>query len=170
MAKYWHVDRSGTLAVGQVITLQKFSDISPVELQQHVDGLFPEGVSRHGDKYLLNGNSNTENNDSRIELIFEYLRRASFPKKLSRFQAFFGCKTIEDVRKFKRKFGNIDSKVFEVEAERAEYVDMGMLLFNGTILAISYYAHLYWQGNSISEDPYWECLLYAPIIIGNLIV
>lgn len=48
------VDRKRGLVEDQVIGLVRYSDLDPPELQAHMDELFPDGVSFHGDFYFLN--------------------------------------------------------------------------------------------------------------------
>jgi len=54
MSSYLTVDCNRTLKENQIITLAKYSDIKPPELQIHIDYLFPDGVSHHGNSYILN--------------------------------------------------------------------------------------------------------------------
>jgi len=48
------VDRKRGLVQDQVIELVCHANLDPPELQTHVDELFPDGVSFHGDFYFLN--------------------------------------------------------------------------------------------------------------------
>jgi hypothetical protein len=53
MLRCFTVDRSGTLEEGQIISLVKYRDVEPHEVQIHVDSLFPDGVTSHGERYIL---------------------------------------------------------------------------------------------------------------------
>ena len=170
MALFYHIDRVGKLTEKAIIGLTKFNDIQPIVLQEHVNSLFPEGVSQHGDTYFISNNGNMININTEIELIFEYVRRSNFPKMLSRFQAFYAFDNIYDANEFRVTYCNSKGSIFEVEAEYFEKHDMGMLMLNGSILSISYYAHLYWKGESNSEKPKWENLLKPPIRISKRVI
>ncbi|MEZ8709349.1 hypothetical protein AB6H46_23970, partial [Vibrio alginolyticus] len=57
MKKFYTVDRLGTLSSGTVIDITKYDDVNPEVLQSHVDELFPNGGSAHGENYLLKNGS-----------------------------------------------------------------------------------------------------------------
>ena len=57
MHSFYTVDRSGRLSKGLVIGLVKYDDITPNELQRHVDELFPSGFTNHGEQYFLKNTS-----------------------------------------------------------------------------------------------------------------
>ena len=68
MNTYYTVDRAGTLREGLVINLVKYNDIEPVHLQEHVNSMFPEGVSRHGEHFFLRYDSLTSQTSPSIEI------------------------------------------------------------------------------------------------------
>lgn len=78
MNTFFTVDRVGTLTKGLEIDLVKYKDIRPAELQNHVDSMFPKGVSRHGDYYFLGNESFAKVTNPSIEILFEYVRRARY--------------------------------------------------------------------------------------------
>ena len=49
MALFYHIDRRGTLTLDSIIDLTRYNDVEPEILQQHVDMLFQDGVSQHGE-------------------------------------------------------------------------------------------------------------------------
>lgn len=169
MKKFYSVDRVGTLQEGMVIVLMRYSDVSPPFLQTHVDYLFPDGLSMHGERYLINNNSKGNIASPAIELLFENVRRANFSECPSRFQSFFACCSIEEARTFRNTYGSNDSQIFEVYTENRFFkANMCLLGNNHTNLVCSYLAHEYWAGNSgppeLSE--FTEILLELPVTIG----
>ena len=100
MTDYFHVDRLGILQPSQIINLVKYSDIEPLYLQEHVDFLFPDGVTKHGDHYLLQQLAGQELSESKIEIIFEYIRRSGFPDRPSRYQSVFAFSTLAEAKCF----------------------------------------------------------------------
>jgi hypothetical protein len=53
MALLYTVDRIGTLKKNLIIDLFKHNGIKPSELQIHIDYLFPDGITNHGNYYML---------------------------------------------------------------------------------------------------------------------
>ena len=143
-----------------------YTDISPTELQGHVDEMFPEGISRHGDSYFLNNKSSVGATSPSIEILFEYVRRACYPDEPSRFQSFFAFESLESAKLFRIGFGCCKNTIWKVHAMKAFRADMNLLAFESTVLRHSYYANLYWQGRP-GSDPFWEMLLVPPIHILN---
>ncbi|MGF1907564.1 DUF2441 domain-containing protein [Aliivibrio salmonicida] len=169
MKKFYAVDREGKLKESLVISLTKHNDISPPELQSHVNLLFPNGFSVHGDKYFLNNASLGNLTEPAIELMFEYVRQSSFNEIPSRFQSFFACETLVEALQFKQQFGTSTSKIFEVYSDRPYFKGNMNLLQNGqSVLVSSFFAHEYWKGNSGPDQaPFWEVMLSLPITVGK---
>ena len=116
MRRYYHVDRNRTLKEGQIINLVKYNDVNLRELQDHVDFLFPEGVTSHGERYMLKGETPAIGVSPVIELLFEYVRRTHFPSCPSRFQSVFAFETIAQAVNFKTKYGTSGSLIWEGES------------------------------------------------------
>jgi hypothetical protein len=163
MARYFTLDRAKTLKAGQRIDLVRYGDVTPPELQTHVNSLFPQGVTSHGERYLLRAETPANGVNSVIELLFEYVRRSQFPKCPSRFQSIFACKTIEEAEAFKNQHGTPDSLIWEVEASKGFRVDMKFLTLQGSLLILSYNAARYWEGLPSDANPFWEFLLTPPV-------
>ena len=81
------------------------------ELEHHLVELFPEGLSRHGWRHMLDRhdflrdpitNDAFVNHTWQVEFTFEMVRRAAFPKINSRFQSYFAWETLEQ-ETFERK-------------------------------------------------------------------
>lgn len=169
MTIFYHIDRLGTLRSDSVIGLTHYRDINPEALQQHVDQLFPEGVSSHGERYFLRNDTPAIVISPIIELLFEYVRRSSYADKPSRFQSFFAFRSLSDSRNFLEKFCNSQGTIWEVEYDesRAFRADMNVLTLRNSLLVSSYRAHRYWQGlpDPSGEPPVWEYLLRPPVTI-----
>jgi hypothetical protein len=172
MNKFYHVDRSNSLTSGLVMGLINYRDVEPDELQKHVDILYPKGLSSHGERYLLKNNSSANIADPNIEILFEYVRRAQFPEKPSRFQSIFAFQTIREASIFRSIYASTNSPIWEVMAMKSFMADMRLLTTNCSILVYSYYATLYWSGKPAPENPgpekqspelSWEVLLEPPV-------
>lgn len=166
--KFYTVDRANRLNEGDVISLQHHDDVAPDFLQNHVDKMFSEGFSFHGEQYLLKNDSRGNISSPSIELLFEHVRQAHFPSITSRFQSFFACESYEEAIKFRNEFGSDSNKFYEVFTENEHFKgNMNLLNNNQTSLLCSYLSHQYWEGNSIAElGEFWEVLLSLPVTIG----
>jgi len=163
MSRFLTVDRNRTLKENQIITLVKYSDVKPPELQIHIDYLFPGGVSYHGESYMLSGKRLATGVSEGIELLFEYVRKSYFSNCPSRFQSFFGMENIDQAVSFRSKYGTADSVIWEVESDVAFKADMRLLTLQGSLLILSYNAHRYWGGISSGDNPVWEYLMVPPV-------
>ncbi len=165
MGRYFTVDRNRTLEEGKIINLVKYSDVGPQELQAHVDSLFPDGVTRHGEHYMLKGQTSAmdRNKSPTIELLFEYVRRSHFPSRPSRFQSIFAFENIDQAVSFRNKYGKSDGLIWEVESDAAFKADMLLLTLKDSLLRLSYNAHQYWRGMSSGNNPVWEYLMVPPV-------
>jgi hypothetical protein len=167
MATYYHVDRRGLLSPNSIYGLTHYSDIDPEFLQRHADKLFPEGFTVHGERYFLKNDSLPVVTSPAIELIFEYVRRASFPNRPSRFQSLFAWNRISDAGRFRDQYGNHKDPIWIVEYDENEAFkgDMNLLGMRDSLLVTSYRAHCYWGGlpDPSGDPPRWEFLLKAPV-------
>jgi hypothetical protein len=169
MPNFYHVDRAGRLnketelGLFQTDRHVNFTSQSP-ELDERVETLmqnyFSDGISLHGKQY---SSKPAKNSSYHYEYFFEIIRRAEFPNRISRFQAFFGCKSIEDAEAFIEN--KIDTEecnpiIWKVKTDEDSYfkADMRLLPF-GTFSQGVAQAHTYWEGNSYREDPFWEILM-----------
>jgi len=160
------VDRAGALVPGVVLGRTRHRDIEPPELQDHVDELFPRGVTRHGNEYLLNGGKPAQDVSGNIELLFEYVRRARFPNAPSRFESIFGWEDPQAARDFGLRCGQPNAAVWEVESTLGPFrADMRCLTLDGSVLGISYLAERYWSQLEAAQvgQPEWELLLTPPV-------
>lgn len=171
MTKYFHVDRLSKLQQGMILNKKRYNDVDPKFLQAHIDSLFPDGVTNHGELHLLRGQP-LNINDSLVDLLFEYVRRSHFSDKPSRYESIFAFHTIEDANRFKRDYKCLNAPVWELEPVNDSKIFIGnmhYLTFNGSPLVISYYAHEYWKGNRSGDpSPLYEVLLTPPVKVVNL--
>jgi len=170
MPQFYHVDRSGTLQAGMDITLTQYKNVTPRELQQHADELFPDGVSHHGSSYFLGGKSDFLGDESnpklasfQIDVLLEYVRRAHFPRRPSRFQSVFATDSLESAQKFRQERGQANQAIWEVRSEKYFPADEDWLSLGTSVLAFSYSAHRYWSGEPRGPQPSWEFLLSPPV-------
>jgi len=160
-AEYWYVEDPGKFNKEDYLSF----------LSNH----FPDGVSRHGEQYMLSRWPNATNqegdefvrNINVLEAIFEIVRIYQFPKIISRFQSFFGCRTLEDARQIRNTTFNGIGKIYKVECENYFEADMN-LLFTGHHFSVLIYAEKYWSGEK-SDKPFIEVLMEPPLKIISLI-
>lgn len=163
MKPYFHVDHNGVLKEDQIINLVKYNDVQPSELQVHVDSLFPDGLTSHGEIYMLRGETSAMGINGNIELLFEYVRRSYFTSRPSRLQSFFAFEDINQTVNFIDKYIKTDSLIWEVKSEVVFKADMNLLTLQGSVLTVSYNAHRYWKGSPGGENPFWEYLMVPPV-------
>lgn len=166
MTVLYTVDRLGTLTPNQVCRLIRYDDIKPEVLNTHVTDMFPDGVSQHGNAYFLGSEQKALIASPALELTFEYVRRALYPDRPSRFQSMFAVDSLESAKSFMKKYPNDNSSIWEVEAETIFRANMNMLYAGDSILVTSYLANVYWAGESGPDNsPFWEYLLKCPVTI-----
>jgi len=164
---FFHVDRLMKLHEGEIITLTKYDDIKPEELQMHVNFLFPDGISCHGKKYIWSenkylNNCTMVNSSELIEYLFEYVRKSYYPQRPSRFKSIFAFDNFEEAKNFRNGYNNSIGNIWEVEANNFFKADMNLLRLGNSLLEADYNANLYWKGETI-ENPVWEYLLVPPV-------
>ncbi|MHC1594292.1 MAG: DUF2441 domain-containing protein [Methanotrichaceae archaeon] len=141
MWRYFTVDRNRTLEEDQIINLVKYTDVEPSELQVHIDSLFPDGVTSHGEYYMLKGQTLAKGVNEVIELLFEYVRKSHFPSRPSRFQSVFAFENIDQAVSFRNEYGASDGLIWEVGSDVAFKADMRLLTLQGSLLILSYIGH-----------------------------
>ena len=155
--KLYHIDRFGTINVGQTLDLQKNIYFENKKQQECLDMIIPyynEGLSHHGIHYLLNNelsNNNVMPLSNVMDIIFEYERILNYKDKLSRYQAFFAFDNI-GIKEFIKNNNMSESfyKIYEVESEY--YEKHNMTLISGCFhYNISAMAKIYWEN---SQDPF----------------
>jgi hypothetical protein len=160
------VDSLNQLSEGLVVRLERHHDVKPKILQGHADQLFPNGVSRYGEFYLLRGSGNAVVSNPQIEILFEYVRRACYPDRPSRFQSFFAVESIEIARVFRQQFCFGVGSIWQLTAAKFYKADMSLLTMGTSILSASWFAHEYWKGNT-GQATFWEYLVIPPLKINK---
>jgi len=168
MGFYYTVDSKNFLKSGLMIEIKKYDDVRPIELQEHVDKLFPDGFTNFGERYFLCDAIMHKKIENQLELVFEYVRRSNFPTAPSRFQSVFGFDTTESARVFIEKYRKGKGSIWKVEADKLFKADMN-LLHSGSLLRVSYQAHTYWSGNPENSTPFWEFLLSPPVKVIDIV-
>lgn len=164
--RYYTLDRTGRLSEGMILGLVRHLDVQPDFLLKHVDEMFPEGVTEHGNSYFLRGSRPANSVESAIELLFEYVRRSHYPDRPSRFQSVFAFASVEETQTFRKKHGKPTHVIWEVEATLSFKGNMGLLTLASSLLTLSWRAHEYWRGQPGKGVPeLWECLLVPPVTI-----
>ena len=121
---FYSVDRSGLYQTGGTLDLWQQDKVlgrpfwrlpdwfEADDLRTHVAELFPDGLSQHGWQYMVerhdfirptNSDALFVNHNMVVELVFEYVRRAVFPSRGSRFQSFFAWESLEMARAFRKE-------------------------------------------------------------------
>lgn len=169
MPDFYTLDRLGALALGSTLTLTTFNDIQPPFLQEHVDTMFPNGVSRHGDSYFLSQPQQSNPVNEVVELLAEYIRRAHYPLRPSRFQSWFGTESVQGARDFRTEFAGGSGAIWRVRSQESFRADMRLLTLQNSNLVRSWRVHQYWEGQTNSVSPFWEMLLVPPIEVLELV-
>jgi hypothetical protein len=158
------VDRQGTLSEGMVCTLVRYK-VSPNVLADHVNAMFPDGVSAHGERYLLRNSAEARSTNPMLELLFEYVRRSQYPHRPSRLQSLFGVDSLDSAGVFQERYCDSVPAIYQVEAAVSFRADMNLLAADNSNLVMSYRANRYWAGEPGPEAPFWERILKCPVQI-----
>lgn len=104
------------------------------------------------------------------EQFLENIRINRFPEKISRFQAFFACESLEEARRFAEEHRNKHEKVniWKVSGNPCHKGDYSLLAIPPQYGAALGMAASYWKGDTPREDPLWEILLEPPIKVLSL--
>jgi hypothetical protein len=183
MATFYTIDRKRTLTPGMTINLAP-PDYSPLVKQNipfdpmFLHAQFAAGLSMHGQRYLLNWSSSVQGHKvingeqfpliystPAIETIFELVRIHEFNHRLSRFQAMFGCDSLQKLGAF-CAWRNSHGPVYEVESEPSENLDLAFLETGNTMCHAWGNARKYW-GGARSANPILECLVRLPATLGD---
>lgn len=172
---YYSADRRGLYSPDREISLTQWNDVSPSILQDFLNNNYPEGLSTHGEMYLLKNTALATNTSVLLEMLLENVRLAKFPEKPSRLQSMFACRTIEEVRSFQNGVGaNAGGHIYEVVSDAPVHVgDMGLYTLNCTSIILMSRLDMYWRGETLPADlapehqPFWEVIVPLPAMIGR---
>jgi hypothetical protein len=172
------LDRANSLQENAILDLKNTDSSLPywtteglfseADLHEHLQTIFPEGLSMHGWKYAKERHTHgtrpnfSHNVSCLAEMNFEYVRKGFFADKPSRFQSMFACESIEEAKIFKEKFGNVDNKIYEIEGRESLRVDMSLILLGTQNVTGSFLAHKYWRGEA-GTNPFWEHIVKLPV-------
>jgi transcriptional regulator with XRE-family HTH domain len=174
VGRFFHVDRKQRLHAGDTLGLTDPQTLEPIPqpgLQEHLLALFPEGLTWHGLGYLFWQNTPVfptpempatfdDMRSHGIDLVAEFIRRAAYPTRPSRYQTVFAWETEE----MARRFAEPDALIWEVDGECIFKADMNWLGMR-TALETSHTLHRYWSGEPKSDKPTWECFLRPPVTV-----
>lgn len=177
--KAYHIDRKNILIPNKIVDLDTSIKIDPDYLQSKFEDDFPEGVSKHGDQYFASVGKNGNLGNYVYEAVYEYERKLRFPDKISRYQAFFGIETMNDLRIWlnfftknnisaqkKMTIWEIDTLDSVVQEFDASYIGGGDLnaLQQFSQLTARHYSEKYWSGE-MSDSPLKELLISPKVKI-----
>jgi hypothetical protein len=180
---FYSVDRSGLYQTGGTLDLWQQDPVlgrpfwrlpdwfEADDLRTHVAELFPDGLSQHGWQYMVerhdfirptNSDALFVNHNMVVELVFEYVRRAVFPSRGSRFQSFFGWESLEMARAFRKE----GQALYRVESSSIFRADQSWLTLGVQNAIASLSAHRYWSGApirypSVGNTPCPACPCYG---------
>ena len=177
--QFFHVDRSRILHAGQVLTTTNIGMGSATKSRRFADSL-PGGLSRFGFRHGLGWAFDDKMRPigmqppphMHAEQLYEAIRLGFHPDKPSRFQAVFGCRTLEGARQFAAKYpgGSTQAQfaIWRVEATR--FAELDLNLVNGHVA----YPHThdsaidYWSGHH-SPAPLLEVLMQPPVRVLDFV-
>jgi P63C domain len=97
---------------------------------------FRDGLSMHGQRYLINWSVSQKGSllvgdtpqplifsAPAIELVFELVRLVEFQNSFSRFQSFFGCRDLSELKKFADKFNFPRNRLRTWKPEAEKFTD-----------------------------------------------
>src|SRR5262249_43501517 len=139
------------------------------DLRAHVAELFPDGLSLHGWQFMVerhdfirptNSDALFVNHNMVVELVFEYVRRAVFPSRRSRFQSFFRWKPL----KRETAFPKGGQALYGVKSNPIFRADQSWLPLGAKTAMAPLPAHRFWSG-APSAPPGGKFLLAPPVRI-----
>ncbi len=192
---YYHADRVKSMTEGKLINLSKDFLLQNQNYNFIFENLFPDGVSKHGERYLKDSVytfehpfnyaeiylSNQLCSISITEYVFELIRRLYFPNALSRMTSLFAFPKLDDLNSWEA-YTFQDSSIFEITTtEEYPIYDANFLLgglclskpeekiYQGFSPRLNFEnAFNYWSGK-FSSKPKLEVLLPLPLTIGKRI-
>lgn len=138
--------------------------------------MYPEGLSKHGIRYLIETclihpqlGSGPPSDFTRIspmiEAIFEQVRRADFPHLPSRMQSMFSWCSLTDARMFRGDLEN-NFAIYQVESESAFVGDMNLVYLSASVIGAYELSMKYWSGEK-TKSPLLEAVIPLPVVVGD---
>ncbi|UQV22745.1 DUF2441 domain-containing protein [Vibrio sp. J383] len=156
------------------MTIYQVEDVcSALETRNRLAQLYPEGLSRHGVKYLtdctvlfdhVGAPMDVAPFSHMIESVFELVRQKEFPNRPSRMQSIYAWVNIEDAVEFSG--GQVPT--YEVEPDHAFIADQTYLTLGACVAGSYELARKYWEGEQ-SNNPKLEALIPLPVVVGKAI-
>ncbi len=177
-----HADRQRSLAAGSVIELGPAPPTGEPDLDERLRNLFPDGVSRFGER-LSSGTMSVEEIatgkvpralveerwSAEIDLVAELVRRDCAPEAPSRFQSIFACRYASDLRAYAKRFGFSEFNVVELDVDDGFRVDARWLQQGSPLkmwdLAVGYWSQEPFDGE---DDALWEHLVPLPVRVSKV--
>lgn len=131
--------------------------------EAEVTRMFPEGLTKHGQRYMAQMPPQERDWPSwATESFFEAVRRADFPDRPSRMQSVFGFESIDAARAFIGKHRAAQPcAIYRLRGEIAHKANMSLLELCNHPGAVTFeLARSYWRGEPGSRPVLWE--LFAP--------
>ena len=168
MTTFYSVDSRGFYNQGKVIN-PIIPNITPREIQNTAISLFPNGVSAHGNGYFLSAQALASDLNYSIDWGLEFYRRSMHPSLPSRYTSIFACESLSDAIQFRSNYRHQSNGIYEIDCdkERVHRGDMTLLMNNNSVLVYTYHFENYWNGTTISSNPFWEILIPMPVTIGR---
>jgi len=165
MGIFFRVDRVNKYPAGSEICLRPPSGI-PEDFAGIANKFSPQGYSSHGINYFINPVMITEKN-SAIEFSLELFRRAFYPHLPSRYSSVFACDKYENSDAFRRSIADEfpEAGIYEIEGDEtlSHRGDMSLLKNDCTTLVFADLLDLYWRGETVNPEPFWEIILPLPV-------
>ncbi len=154
METFYTVDRRGLCKPGGKLQILPIPSIS-------INGtktLYKQGITPHGNDYFLNYCDHAPSNI--LEIVWELIRLKDYPHTPSRFQSYFGLRTVEDAKIFR---GYRDPyPIYKIKCNKSFEADMNLLIISTSPILMIDCAHKYWSQIK-SSNPFIEYLLTPDI-------
>lgn len=195
---FYHYDRSGALSPGQKVELSREHrelDIRAQGVAAVLSEMFPEGLSRHGRRYLnifasrsLVGAVDAESlkyalhelPSFQIEWNLELVRRILYPELPSRCQSIFCLNSVEEFQNWPELTTGEGQLVEILVPDNGKYVTLDSQMLRGGYVVLDDgalagsapmdydFARRYWSGE-LSPAPRLEVVAKLPVVVGRAI-
>ena len=181
MIEAFSVDRRAVYEVGEDLKYYTNLDSNPVyayvpfqtdrQIRQRIQELYSDGLSPHGIQYLFGELEFPDGYASVspvLELIWESVRRESFPERPSRYRSYYGVRTLDAAVAFREKSNSSTCSIYKLSSDHYFEADMNLLSFSKCSMSTLDMAHRYWSGE-ISSQPQVEILLSGKVAVLEVV-